>query len=284
MMYVGSTTRPRRLLHNRPIVDHLEHNRRAWNRESAAGGRWSVPVDENTIARARRGDWQVFLTPDAPVPADWFGSLSGARVLCLASAGGQQAPILAAAGASVVSFDLSDEQLARDADVASREGLALRTVRGDMADLSPFADASFDLIFHAVSNVFVPDLTPVWRECQRVLCDRGVLLAGCMNPAYFLFDHDEAERTGELVARHRLPYRERGGDVAQLSAARREQIEAGDALEFSHSLRAQIGDLLAAGFVLTALYEDHWQGVSTPLDALMPTSIAMRAVKVGARR
>jgi SAM-dependent methyltransferase len=268
----------------KPItVDHLEHNRRAWNRESAAGGRWSVPVDADTIARARRGDWRVMLTPDKPVPVDWFPPLHGLRVLCLASAGGQQAPILAAAGASVVSFDLSDEQLARDAQVAAREGLALHTVRGDMADLSVFADASFDLIFHAVSNVFVPDLTPVWRECQRVLGDDGVLLAGCMNPAFFLFDHDEAERTGELVARHRLPYRELSGDVAQLSAARSAQIEAGDALEFSHSLQAQIGDLLAAGFVLTALYEDHWRDASTPVAALMPTSIALRAAKVPAR-
>ena len=39
-----------------------------------------------------------------------------------------------------------------------RDGLALRYVRGDMADLSAFRDAAFDLIFHAVSNVFVPDL------------------------------------------------------------------------------------------------------------------------------
>ena len=257
-------------------MDHLEHNRRAWNRDSAAGERWSIPVSADVIARARRGDWQVILTPDASVPHGWFGPLVGAQVLCLASAGGQQAPILAAAGAAVVSFDLSDEQLARDAEVASRDGLTLRTVRGDMADLSAFADASFDLIFHPVSNVFVPDLTPVWRECHRVLRGGGALLAGFMNPAFFLFDHDEAQRTGELVARYPLPYRELG-DTAQLSAERTAQIEVGDALQFGHSLQTQIGDLLAAGFHLTALYEDHWRGASTPLDALMPTSIAMLA-------
>ncbi len=245
-----------------------------------------MPVDANTIARARRGDWNVILTPDKPVPVDWFGRLANARVLCLASSGGQQAPVLAAAGADVVSYDLSDEQLARDSEVAARDGLALRTVRGDMADLSVFADASFDLIFHPVSNVFVPDLVPVWRECHRVLCLGGALLAGFMNPSFFLFDHDEAERTGELVARYRLPYRELGSaaDTAQLSAGRKAQLAAGDAFEFSHSLQAQIGDLLAAGFHLTALYEDHWNGVATPIDALMPTSIAMRAVKVGVSR
>ncbi|HET6473915.1 MAG TPA: class I SAM-dependent methyltransferase, partial [Pseudomonadales bacterium] len=174
--------------------DLLEHNRRAWNRNSAARIRWSVPVEPDVIARARRGDWSVILTPDKAVPREWFGALAGARVLCLASGGGQQVPILAAAGADVVSFDLSDEQLARDAEVAARDGLAIRTVRGDMADLSVFGDASFDLIFHPVSNVFAPDPVPVWRECARVLRRGGALLVGCMNPAFFLFDHDEAER------------------------------------------------------------------------------------------
>jgi protein-L-isoaspartate O-methyltransferase len=84
-------------------------------------------------------------------------------VLCLASGGGQQAPVLAAAGAHVVSFDLSDEQLRKDRDVAERENLLLRCVRGDMADLSALASASFDLIFHPVANVFVPDINVVWR-------------------------------------------------------------------------------------------------------------------------
>jgi len=260
-------------------MDYLEHNRRAWNRDSIARERWSVPVSEDVIERARRGDWQVVLTPDTPVPAEWFGALRGAQVLCLASSGGQQAPILAAAGANVVSFDLSEEQLERDMEVAMRDGLALRYVRGDMADLSAFRDAAFDLIFHAVSNVFVPDLRPVWRECHRVLQPGGALLAGFMNPAFFLFDHDEAERTGTLVAQHRLPYSEAGDESSPLPDARRDQIANGDALVFGHSLEAQIGDLLATGFHLTALYEDHWHGASTPLDALMPTSIAIRAVR-----
>ena len=39
------------------------------------------------------------------MPADWFGDLAGAPVLCLASGGGQQGPLLAAAGARVTVFD-----------------------------------------------------------------------------------------------------------------------------------------------------------------------------------
>ena len=69
-------------------------------------------------------------------------------VLCLASGGGQQGPILAAAGANVTVFDNSPAQLRQDELVARREGLSIRTVQGDMRDLSAFADGSFDLIFH----------------------------------------------------------------------------------------------------------------------------------------
>ena len=176
-------------------MNHLHHNRTAWNSGSIAGGVWSTPVDSSAVARAKTGEWEIILTPKLPVPREWFGDVRGKNILCLASGGEQQVPILAAAGANVVSFDLSDEQLAKDRTVAQREGLDVRCIQGDMADLSCFAHESFDLVFNPTSNVFVPDLTPVWLECHRVLRPGGHLLAGFMNPAVFMFDHEEAERT-----------------------------------------------------------------------------------------
>ena len=91
--------------------------------------------------------------------------------------GGQQAPILAAAGACVTVFDASDLQLQQDRMVAQRDGLEMQMVQGDMRDLSVFADASFDLVFHPISNLYVPDIQPVWRECFRVLRSGGTLLS-----------------------------------------------------------------------------------------------------------
>ena len=87
----------------------------------------------------------------------------------------------------VVSFDLSDEQLKKDCYVAMRHGLQIGCVQGEMANLSEFADESFDLIFHPISNVFVPDVKAVWSECYRILRSRGNLLAGFMNPSFFSF-------------------------------------------------------------------------------------------------
>jgi ubiquinone/menaquinone biosynthesis C-methylase UbiE len=150
-------------------MDFLNYNREAWNRKVAEKNEWTVPVSPEVVAAARQGEWSVVLTPVIPVPQDWFGDLTGARVLGLASGGGQQGPVLAAAGADVTIFDNSPAQLDRDREVADREGLVIRTVQGDMADLSVFDSEFFDLIFHPVSNCFVPDVTSVWRECFRVL-------------------------------------------------------------------------------------------------------------------
>src|SRR5262245_35844277 len=122
-------------------MDVIGYNRRAWDANVAKGNRWTVPVSAEEIARARRGDWSIVLTPTRPVPREWFGELAGRDVLCLASGGGQQGPILAAAGARVVVLDQSPAQLGRDREVAQREGLSLRTVEGDMRDLSCFADS-----------------------------------------------------------------------------------------------------------------------------------------------
>jgi SAM-dependent methyltransferase len=258
-------------------VNLIEHNRAAWNRESVQGSEWSTPVSAEVIAAARAGNWSVILTPTHKVPGSWFGDLRGKQVLCLASGGGQQAPVLAAAGANVVSFDLSDEQLRKDRELAERNQLPLQCVRGDMADLGQLRDESFDLVFHPVSNVFVPELMPVWRECYRVLKPAGRLLAGMMNPCYFLFDHDAAERGEALTARYPLPYAEPGS----LSGDARRRWEASrSAAQFSHSLESQIGGQTAAGFAIMGLYEDYWSDEATPLNRFFPIAFATLAIKL----
>lgn len=258
-------------------MDVVAHNRAAWDQQSLAGSRWCTPVSSEEVQAARQGEWHVILTPNKSVPPEWFGELAGKQVLCLASGGGQQAPILAAAGAAVTSFDNSDEQLTKDQLVAERESLVLKTIRGDMADLAVFDDASFDLIFHPVSNVFAADIKPVWRECFRVLKPNGRLLAGFMNPLFFLFDHEEAETSGILQVRYSLPF----SDLTSLSHEKRANItQTGVAFEFGHTLEDQIGGQIEAGFVIGGLYEDDWDDEATPLNQFSPLYIATLAIKL----
>jgi len=257
-------------------MDVRAYNRGAWDRQVEGGNRWTVPVGAEEVAAARRGEWGILLTPTKPVPAGWFPPLAGTEVLCLASGGGQQGPILAAAGARVTVFDNSPAQLAQDRAVAEREGLDLRTVEGDMRDLSALEDGAFDLIFHPVSNVFVPEVRPVWREAFRVARSGGVLLAGFANPANFIFDFDKADNEGVLEVKYRLPY----SDVESLEAAELEKVmESGWPLEFSHSLEEQIGGQLEAGFVLTGFFEDGFAPGEDVISDHMPTFMATRALK-----
>jgi SAM-dependent methyltransferase len=255
-------------------MDIVTYNRTAWDRKVAAGNRWTVPVGPEVIVAARRGEWEVCLTPTKPVPRSWFLPLVGLDVLCLACGGGQQAPLLAAAGARVTVLDNSPSQLAQDREVAHRDGLSLQIVQGTMTDLSAFADGSFSLIFHPVSNCFVPDVRPVWREAFRVLRPGGVLLAGFANPALYIFDDALAEQ-GELKVRHRVPY----SDLTSLSEEeRRRYTDKGEPLVYGHTLEDQIAGQLDAGFLLTALFEDH--DPDHPLAKYLPAYLATRAVKL----
>ena len=255
-------------------MDIREHNRRAWDQAVEQGNPWTIPVTPEIIAAARRGAWAVVLTENKPVPRHWFpAEMAGVRVLCLASGGGQQAPVLAAAGAEVTLLDNSPRQLARDREVAERDGLSLTTLEGDMRDLSAFGDGSFDLVFHPVSNLFVPDVRPVWAEAYRVLRPGGALLAGFMNPVFYLFDRSHANRN-DLVIRHRLPY----SDLDSLTPAERDHLLATtDTLEWSHTLTDQIGGQTDAGFVIAGLYEDAHK--DHPLGQFAPTYAATRALK-----
>ena len=258
-------------------MDIRQYNRSAWDHEVAKGNTWTVPVTSGAVSAARAGNWSILLTPAIPVPPAWFPPLAGLNVLCLASGGGQQGPILAAAGANVTVLDNCPSQLAADRMVAERDGLEIRTVEGDMRDLSRFGNAEFDLIFHPVSNVFIPDVLPVWREAYRVLRRGGSLLAGFMNPAVYLFDWELAESTGQLHVAYRLPY----ADTTHLPESTLKQRMANhEPMEFSHSLDDQIGGQIAAGFVITGFYEDRQVPDDTdPLPLYMPTCIATRAVK-----
>ncbi len=221
--------------------DILDLNRRAWNALVEKGNRWTVPAGPEEIAAARSGRWEIVLTPTRPVPPEWFPDLEGARVLCLASGGGQQGPILAAAGAEVVVFDNSPRQLDQDRMVASREGLTIETVEGDMADLGVFADRIFDLIVHPISNCFVPDLVPVWSEAYRVLRTGGALLAGFTNPVRYLFNEDIEYSSDLLYVVNTVPY----SDQEQLTDEQKDRYMAeGEPFEFGHTLEDQIGGQL----------------------------------------
>jgi SAM-dependent methyltransferase len=250
-----------------------KYNRYAWDRQVDKNNPFTIPVTPEVIAAARQGQFSVLLTETKPVPPAWFPPFQDLDLLGLACGGGQQGPVFAALGARVTIFDNSPAQLERDRMVATREGLEIKTVEGDMRDLSAFKDQSFDLVFHPVSNVFCPQVRPVWREAFRVLRHGGVLLAGFANPIYYMIGtHADEQET--LQIKYSIPY----SDLTDMDPKDLEIcIEEATPLEFGHSLTDLLGGQTDAGFVITAFYEDICP--SSPISKYHPTYIATRAVK-----
>lgn len=249
------------------MTDYQTRNAETIDRWVEEGWEWGKPIEHETYLDAVNGKWDVLLTPTLPVPHDWFGPLKGKKLLGLASGGGQQIPIFAALGAVVTVLDLSDRQLASERLVADREGYDVTIVKADMTKPLPFPDRAFDLIFHPVSDCYIEEIAPLYRECARVLRQGGVFLGGFDNGINFIVNGDETAIENEM------PFNPLKNE------AQRRQLEADDCgLQFSHFFGETLGALLKAGFTLTDIYDDY--NGEGRLDRLrVPTFFAIRAVK-----
>ncbi len=231
------------------------------------GWQWGQPVDHETYARALRGDWDVYLTPTKIVPHEWFGELRGKRLLGLASGGGQQIPIFSALGAQCTVLDYSAQQCESERMVAAREGYDVEIIQGDMTKRLPFEDETFDIIFHPVSNCYIEEVRPVFRECFRVLKKGGVLLSGLDNGINFIFGEDET------TVQYKLPF-----NPLKDPKLYEDSVKNDWGIQFSHTIEEQIGGQLEAGFRLTHIYEDT-NGEGHLHEYNIPAFIATRAVK-----
>ena len=253
-------------------------NRQAWNNATAERCPWVRPVSKETIDRARAGDWAVTLAGPRTVPDHWFGEVENCAILCLGSGGGQQAVVLAAAGAEVTSLDLSDEQVRRDQELSDEHALGINCVQGTMTDLSRFAENSFDLVFNPVSITYIDDVQSLWRECQRVLNPKGKLMVGAMNPYNFLFEENEGVGDEGLIAKYSLPFIEE--EVLSADEVRR-AIARNMVFCRSHTLEEIIGGQARAGFAITDFIESRRTDARAPsINRLCPTYFATLAVKV----
>ena len=231
------------------------------------GWEWGKPISHDDYVKAQKGEWDVLLTPTKPLPHEWLGDLRGKKVLGLASGGGQQMPIFAALGADCTVLDYSSKQIASERMVAEREGYQIRIIQGDMTRPLPFEDEEFDLVFHPVSNCYVEEVRPIWKECYRVLKHGGYLVAGTDHYINYIVDSDEKRIVNSL------PFN------PLKNPEQMKQLQDEDAgVQFSHSLEEQIGGQLEAGFRLLSLYEDT-NGEGRLHELGIPTFIAMRSMK-----
>lgn len=254
-------------------MNYIEENKKIWDKRSENNDIWSIPVTSEMIRLAKEGEWKIVLTPQKPIPTSWFPqNLANKKILCLASGGGQQGPILAATGADVTVLDNSKKQLEKDEFVAKRDNLYIKTIQGNMQDLSIFDNEIFDCIIHPWSNGYVNDILPVWNECARVLKRGGCLLAGFGNPIEYIFNEEKLGH-GVFEVENTIPY----ADIEHLDNEKVRSLAEESGYYWSHTLEEQIQGQIEAGFAIVGFYEDIG---GTALDKYINSSIATKAIKI----
>ena len=219
-------------------MDHRHTNQHAWNHLADTGSLFArVATDEECRKPLQTLDGRGWL-PD---------SVAGLNVLCLASGGGWQSILYAAAGATVTVVDLSESMLRLDDREAKRRSYRLQTVHTSMDDLSMFADASFDIVHHPVSTCYVPDLKPVYSEVARVIRDHGIYISQHKQPISLQISHRN-ERQQFVIG---VEYYHEGPLPKQQDASYRET----GAQEYLHRLEDIVGNLCTTGFVIEDLRE-----------------------------
>lgn len=246
------------------------YNEERWEALAEADALFTRPMLDLDAEKAR-----AYLGLDRlGIPAD----LAGRKVLCLAGGGGQQSAAFALLGADVTVLDISSGQLQRDRSAAEHYGVGVRTIQGDMRDLSALDDSTFDLVWHPYSLTFVPDSRIVFREVARVVGKGGHYYLMCANPFFAGLTHDSWNGEGYTL---KQPY----VDEAETCYPDQDWVydgkPAGDRIreprEYTQTLSRIVNSLIQQGFMLTHLSEvrgdypgaepgswSHFTGVAPP--------------------
>lgn len=210
---------------------------------------WSASATAEEMQNAREGKLSIRFF-DKEVPAEWLKDIKGKKVLCLAGAGGLQAPLFACAGAEVTVLDISEKMLDKDRKIAEAEHLNIRIEKGNMCDLSRFPDGSFDYILNPTSLMYVPDVKPVFKECYRVLKNGGIFIMMAPSPINYLCDYIEDENGGYYKAVNRMPYCSADFD------------NTGDWVEYGHTMEDYISGQIESGFVIEGYCECQLEDIT----------------------
>ena len=257
------------------------HNQRMWDRLSDAGIPYTRP--QGTPPRDAKGK-RRFL--DELTYGRIKGvALEGKRVLSLAGGGGWDAILFAELGAETTLFDLSPLQLRTVRALAKERGTKLRVIQGDMRDLSALGDASFDLVYHHHSLVFVPDPATVIREVARVLAPGGSYVFSTMHPVTLRM-YETWTGTGWTFKQR---YFENGPVPFKDATWAFDDVKVeAPTLEYGHRFSDLVNACVRARLVVDGLWE--WSpgdaggapGSDDDLESYLPAYIAIRARRLPA--
>jgi ubiquinone/menaquinone biosynthesis C-methylase UbiE len=219
--------------------------------------RWKALAEANALFTRPKLDLDYESAKEMVNSNDRFGEIEGKTVLCLAGGGGQQSAAFALLGADVTVFDISDDQLERDKAVAEHYKVKIKTVQGDMRDLSTFEKDSFDIVHHPYSLNFVPVSSEVFAEVSRILKVGGSYQVNFANPFVMSIRQESWNGEGYVL---KEPY----SSNAEITYAdqdwvyeKSENEQIPQPKEYRHNLSGLVNSLINLGFVIRNISDNE---------------------------
>ena len=223
---------------------HAFINKNFWEEEVQKGCTFTEPwldLDVKILQKIAKGKIK---NPPEPLndifPISILSAVKGKDVLCLASGGGQQSAVFSLLGANVTVLDISEGQLEGDKKAAAHYRYKVKTIQGDMSDLSAIKRNSFDLVYQAPSMTYIPDVKKVYLEVARVLRSKGLYRADAQNPLS-VFDLIWDGKGYSIT----IPYA-----IKQKQRSKNEKV-----IEYRHYLDETFNGLIESGFIIERIEE-----------------------------
>jgi SAM-dependent methyltransferase len=220
--------------------------------------RWRALAEADALFTRPRLD----LTPDSAREfldaENQLGDVARQEVLCLGGGGGQQSAAFALLGANVTVYDISDAQLERDQQAAAHYETTVRTVQGDMRDLSALEPAAFDLVYQPFSISYVPEATTVFAQVARVLRPGGIYFLAVDNPFFCGMTATDWNGEGYVL---KAPYEDQALYISPdpewvYARSTKPLPDVREARLYRHTLANTLNSLLGLGFTLLHLSDN----------------------------
>jgi ubiquinone/menaquinone biosynthesis C-methylase UbiE len=214
-----------------------------------------LDLDVEAYRAFREGQTSVLPPPYGgdPALARMLANAQGLDVLCLAGGAGQQSAVYGLLGANVTVFDLTPSQLEGDQVAARHYGYPVKTIQGDMHDLSGITDASFDRIHQPISTLYCYDLERLYAGVARILKPGGFYYVDFAFPLLYMVDKGDWDGQGYPVQVFE-PYQR--GEIRELPGGRGSYTQGEPIGEYHHLLSDMINGLIAAGLNIAGLWEN----------------------------
>jgi SAM-dependent methyltransferase len=156
------------------MSDHIERNRASWNKTSAEYQ--DLHVSQLGTVEPTWGVWAV---PERELCI--LGDVSAKDILEFGCGGAQWSVALTRRGARMTALDFSAEQLRHARALTQREGVEVTLVEAN-AEQTPFADASFDIVFCDHGAMTFADPYKTVPEAARILRPGGLFAFNMSTP------------------------------------------------------------------------------------------------------